>query len=128
MAAPLRWGRPVAARGGRSRHEDGVGKLERPSGAYHGRSFRLRERPAPAVCEAGTRREANCTRSPAATPPALLLFPVPCPRRLSAGEGRPASRGLLRTRRVRTDLRRPDSPASAPGSVLPGDRPSGSRF
>ena len=35
---------------------------------------------------------------------ALLLFLVLCPRRVSAGEGWFASRGLLRTRRVRTDL------------------------
>ncbi|MGR6968754.1 hypothetical protein ACU639_03950 [Streptomyces cynarae] len=34
----------------------------------------------------------------------LLLFLVLCPRRVFAGEGRLASRGLLRTRRVRTDL------------------------
>ena len=36
--------------------------------------------------------------------PALLLFLVLCPRRVSAGEGWLASRGLLCTRRVRTDL------------------------
>ncbi|MFI9650394.1 hypothetical protein ACIHAA_29515 [Streptomyces sp. NPDC052040] len=35
---------------------------------------------------------------------ALLLFLVLCPRRVFAGEGWLASRGLLRTRRVRTDL------------------------
>ncbi|MGW1159738.1 hypothetical protein ACWD5Q_10135 [Streptomyces sp. NPDC002513] len=34
----------------------------------------------------------------------LLLFVVLCPRRISAGEGWLSSRGLLRTRRVRTDL------------------------
>ena len=34
----------------------------------------------------------------------VLLFLVLCPRRVCAGEGWLASRGLLRTRRVRTDL------------------------
>ncbi|MEU6366739.1 hypothetical protein ABZ876_13665 [Streptomyces sp. NPDC046931] len=34
----------------------------------------------------------------------VLLFLVLCPRRISAGEGRLACRGLLHTRRVRTDL------------------------
>ncbi|MFF7189683.1 hypothetical protein ACFZAR_31645 [Streptomyces sp. NPDC008222] len=34
----------------------------------------------------------------------LLLFVVLCPRRITGGEGWLASRGLLRTRRVRTDL------------------------
>ncbi|MET8957702.1 hypothetical protein ACWEO4_28355 [Streptomyces sp. NPDC004393] len=34
----------------------------------------------------------------------LLLFVVLCPRRITAGEGWLASRGLLRTQRVRTDL------------------------
>ncbi|MGW3498252.1 hypothetical protein [Streptomyces sp. NPDC001020] len=34
----------------------------------------------------------------------MLLFAVLCPRRVCAGEGWLASRGLLRTRRVRTDL------------------------
>jgi hypothetical protein len=34
----------------------------------------------------------------------VLLFVVLCPRRVCAGEGWLASRGLLRTRRVRTDL------------------------
>jgi len=35
---------------------------------------------------------------------ALLLFLALCPARIRAGEGRPTSRRLLRTRRVRTDL------------------------
>ena len=35
---------------------------------------------------------------------ALLLFLVLCPERVRAGEGWLTSRGLLRTRRVRTDL------------------------